>query len=143
MPKLKQIIHDQTGEGYVDVAIVILIVFALMASLLAVFPIISAQQSLNSTVRQIARTVEITGNAGVEVDALLDQLTSTKPDSLTWQTTWKDPANKTIQLKTPFTVTANKTVPLTIISPSFVDPLVIEISITASASGISEVYYKR
>jgi len=74
---------------------------------------------------------------------LLDQLTSTKPDSLTWQTTWKDPANKTIQLKTLFTVTANKTVPLTIISPSFGDPLVIEINITASASGISEVYYKR
>ena len=134
--------RDQTGEGYVDVAIVILIVFVLMASLLAVFPILSAQQSLNSTVRQIARTVEITGNAGVEVDALLDQLTSTKPDLLTWQTTWKDPANKTIQLKTPFTVTANKTVPLTIISASFGDPLVIDVNITASASGISEVYYK-
>ena len=139
---MKTFVKNQSGEGYVDVAIVILIVFALMASLLAVFPILSAQQSLNSTVRQIARTVEITGNAGIEVDALLDQLTSTNPDSLTWQTTWKDPVNKTIQLKTPFTVTANKTVPLTIISPSFGDPLVIEISITASASGISEVYYK-
>ena len=74
---MKTFVKNQSGEGYVDVAIVILIVFALMASLLAVFPILSAQQSLNSTVRQIARTVEITGNAGIEVDALLDQLTST------------------------------------------------------------------
>ena len=60
-------INSKSGEGYIDVAIVILIVFLLMASLLAVFPILSAQQSLNSTVRQIARTVEITGNAGTEI----------------------------------------------------------------------------
>ena len=142
MPKLKQIVRDKTGEGYVDVAIVILIVFALMASLLAVFPILSAQQSLNSTVRQIVRTVEITGNAGTEVDALLTQLTSAMPDNLTWQTAWKDAAIKTIQLKTPFTVTATKVVPLVVLRPSFGNPLVIEVEITATASGISEVYFK-
>lgn len=142
MQKAELFIYDQSGESYVDIAIVVLIVFAFLASLLAIFPILSAQQSLNNTVRQIARTVEITGNAGTEVDALLDQLSSAKPDAITWETTWKDPTNKTIQLKTPFTVTAVKAVPLTIISPSFGDPVVINIRITASASGISEVYYK-
>lgn len=133
---------DQSGEGYVDIAIIILIVFVLMASLLAVFPILTAQQSLNNTVRQIVRTVEVTGNAGAEVDSLLNQLTSVKPDNLTWQTTWKDAANKTIQLKTAFTVTATKKVPLVVLRPSFGDPLVIEIEISATASGISEVYFK-
>jgi len=137
-----QFIHSKSGEGYVDVAIVILIIFILMASLLAVFPILSAQQSLNSTVRQIVRTVEITGNAGTEVDTLLTQLTSAKPDNLTWQTSWKDASNKTIQLKTPFTVTATKVVPLVVLRPSFGDPLVIEVEISATASGISEVYFK-
>lgn len=134
--------NDQSGEGYVDIAIIILIVFVLMASLLAIFPILTAQQSLNNTVRQIVRTVEITGNAGVEVDTLLNQLTSVKPDNLIWQTTWKDAANKTIQLKTAFTVTATKKVPLVVLRPSFGDPLVIEIEISATASGISEVYFK-
>lgn len=134
--------NDQSGEGYVDIAIIILIVFVLMASLLAVFPILTAQQSLNNTVSQIVRTVEITGNAGAEVDSLLNQLTTVKPDNLTWQTTWKDSANKTIQLKTPFTLTATKKVPLVVLRPSFGDPLVIEIEISATASGISEVYFK-
>ena len=134
--------NDQSGEGYVDIAIIILIVFVLMASLLAVFPILTTQQSLNNTVRQIVRTVEITGNAGSEVDSLLNQLTSVKPDNLTWQTTWKDAANKTIQLKTSFTVTATKKVPLVVLRPSFGNPLVIEIEISATASGISEVYFK-
>lgn len=134
--------NDQSGEGYVDIAIIILIVFVLMASLLAVFPILTAQQSLNNTVRQIVRTVEITGNAGTEVDNLLTQITSVKPDNLTWQTTWKDAANKTIQLKTSFTLTATKKVPLVVLRPSFGEPLVIEIEISATASGISEVYFK-
>lgn len=134
--------NDQSGEGYVDIAIIILIVFVLMTSLLAVFPILTAQQSLNNTVSQIVRTVEITGNAGAEVDSLLNQLTTVKPDNLTWQTTWKDSANKTIQLKTPFTLTATKKVPLVVLRPSFGDPLVIEIEISATASGISEVYFK-
>lgn len=133
---------DQSGEGYVDIAIIILIVFILMASLLAVFPILSAQQSLNNTVRQIVRTVEITGNAGTEVDTLMTQLTSAKPDRLIWQTIWKDAANKTIQLKTPFAVTATKVVPLVVLKPSFGEPLVIEVEISATASGISEVYFK-
>lgn len=142
MRKHLSFIHDQSGEGYVDIAIIILIIFILMASLLAVFPILSAQQSLNSTVRQIVRTVEITGNAGTEVDMLLAQLTSAKPDNLAWQTVWKDAANKSIQLKTPFTLTATKVVPLVVLRPSFGNPLVIEIEITATASGISEVYFK-
>ncbi len=47
MLKSNSFIRDQSGEGYVDIAIIILIVFVLMASLLAVFPILSAQQSLN------------------------------------------------------------------------------------------------
>lgn len=142
MVDIFRLIKDQSGEGYVDIAIVILIIFVLMASLLAVFPILSAQQSLNSTVRQVVRAVEITGNAGTEVDTLLTQLTSAKPDSLSWQTSWKDAANKTIQLKTPFTVTATKVVPLVVLRPSFGEPLVIEVEISATASGISEVYFK-
>lgn len=142
MVDIFRLIKDQSGEGYVDLAIVILIIFVLMASLLAVFPILSTQQSLHSTVRQIVRTVEITGNAGTEVDTLLTQLTSAKPDSLSWQTSWKDASNKTIQLKMPFTVTATKVVPLVVLRPSFGDPLVIEVEISATASGISEVYFK-
>ena len=142
MKRLKPFIRDQSGDSYIDIAIVMLVIFALLASILALFPILSAQQSLNNTVRQIVRTVEITGNAGTEVDLLLDNLTSMKPDSLTWQTVWKDPVQKTIQLKTPFSVTATKQVPLTIIRPTFGNAFVIEITITAMASGISEVYFK-
>lgn len=142
MQKLIHFSRDQSGEGYVDLAIVVLVIFVLMAMLLSVYPIFTVQQSLNNTVRHIARTAEITGNAGNEIDALLENMPSVKPDTLVWNTTWKDPGTKTIQLKTPFTVTAKKLVPLQIIGPLFGEPLVIRIEISTSASGISEVYYK-
>ncbi len=142
MDRLQRLIRDQEGDSYIDIAIVMLVIIALLASILGIFPVLAAQQSLNNTVRQIVRAVEITGNAGSEVDDLMENLTSIKPDSLTGLTEWKDPVQKTIQLKTPFTVTATKKVPLTIIRPGFGKAIVIEISISATASGISEVYFK-
>ena len=134
--------RDQTGDGYIDIAIVILVIFLLLASILALFPVLSAQQSLNNTAKQIARTIEITGNAGSDLDVLLENIINIKPDDVLVETVWKDMTEKTIQLKTPFTVTVNKTIPLTVLRPAFSDPIVFNIQITSTATGISEVYYK-
>ena len=142
MQEKKQFIRDQTGDSYIDIAIVMLIIFTLLASLLAIFPVLTVQQSLNNTARQIARTVEVTGCVGPEVDQLLENLSSAEPDSLTFETTWNDPIKQTIQLKTPFTVIATKTVPIILVRPALGEPIVFEITVTATASGISEVYHK-
>lgn len=139
----RKLIRDQTGEGYIDVAITMLIVFTLMASLIALFPIFMAQQSLNQTARYMARTVELYGKAD---DATLESVTEDGnfiiPDSIEIETQWYNAADKTIQLKTRFTVTVVKTVPITILRPALGDPIVIHVRITASANGISEVYHK-
>jgi hypothetical protein len=57
-------------------------------------------------------------------------------------TEWYDAAAKTIQLKTLFTVTVTKTVPIVILRPALGDPVVINVNISATARGISEVYWK-
>lgn len=59
----RKFIRDQTAEGYIDVAITILILFTLMASIMALFPIFTAQQSLNQTAKYTARTIELCGKA--------------------------------------------------------------------------------
>lgn len=139
----KRFIRDQTAEGYIDVAITMLIVFTLMASLMALFPLFTAQQSLNQTARYMARTVELYGKAN---DTTLNSVTEdgdfTVPDSVDVETQWHDESQKTIQLKTRFTVTVSKTVPIVILRPALGDPLVINVRISASANGISEVYWK-
>ncbi|MFZ5973991.1 MAG: DUF4320 family protein [Bacillota bacterium] len=139
----RKFIRDQTGEGYVDVAITMLIIFALMASLMALFPIFTAQQSLNQTAKYIARTVELNGKAD---DKTLQSVTEDenfiKPDSVSINTVWENEAQKTIQLKTSFVVTVTKTVPIVIMRPAFGEPIAINVKISASAQGISEVYHK-
>lgn len=143
MKRKTSFIRDQTGEGYIDVAITILIVFTLMASLMALFPIFTAQQSLNRTVEYMARTVELYGKADDEtLQSVTENGNFVTPDSITVETTWEDPAEKTIQLKTLFVVTITKTVPITILRPAMGEPVTINIRITASAQGISEVYWK-
>jgi len=140
---IRRFIRDQTGEAYIDVAIMILIVFTLMASLMALFPIFTTQQSLNQTAKYVARTVELYGKAD---DDTLQLVTENEnfivPDSVEIDTAWQDAAEKTIQIKTPFTVTVVKEVPIVIMRPALGDPVVINLNISASARGISEVYWK-
>ena len=139
----RKFIRDQTAEGYVDVAITILIIFTLMASLMALYPIFTTQQSLNQTAKYMARTVELQGKAD---DVTLQSVTENEkfivPDSVEVDTVWEDAAQKTIQLKTPFVVTIKKTVPIIIMRPALGEPIAIRIEITATAHGISEVYWK-
>lgn len=140
---MRRFIRDQTGEGYVDVAITILIIFTLMASLLALYPIFTAQQSLNQTAKYIARTVELYGRADDEtLQSVTENGNYVEPDSISVNTEWENEAEKTIQLKTQFTITVTKTVPIIILRPALGDPVVINVKITASAQGISEVYWK-
>ncbi len=140
----RKFIRDQTAEGYIDVAITILILFTLMASLMALFPIFTAQQSLNQTAKYMARTLELYGKAD---DATLQSVIGNEdfltPDSVEIDTEWHDATEKTIQLKTPFTLTVTKTVSIVILRPALGEPLTINVQIFASARGISEVYIKK
>ena len=140
--KLK-FIRDQTGEAYIDVAISILIIFVFMASLMALYPIFTTQQSLNQTAKYVARTVELYGKADDEtLQSVTENENFITPDSITVETEWENAAEKTIQLKTAFTITVTKVIPIVIMRPSLGDPITININISASARGISEVYWK-
>lgn len=140
----RNFIRDQTGEGYIDVAIAMLILFTLMASLMALFPIFTAQQSLSQTAKYTARTIELYGKADDEtLTSVTENENFLAPDSVHIDTEWHDASEKSIQLKTPFTVTLTKTVSIVILRPALGDPLTIDVQITVSARGISEVFFKK
>lgn len=138
----RKFIRDQTAEGYIDVAITILIIFVIIASLLAIYPIFTAQQSLNQTAKYLARTIELYGKADDETLASVTADGFLAPDSVDVEAEWQNSAEKTIQLKNPFIVTITKTVPIVILRPALGEPVVINVQITATAFGISEVYWK-
>ena len=140
----RRFIRDQTAEGYIDMAIAMLILLTFMASLMALFPLFTTQQSLNQTAKYMARTIELYGKAD---DDTLQSITENgdyiRPETAKIETQWYDTADKTIQLKTQFTITITKKVPIVILRPALGEPLAIHVQITASARGISEVYYKK
>ncbi len=139
----RKFIRDSTGEGYADVAITILIILTFTVSLFMLFPIFTARQSLDQTAKYIARTVELYGKADDEtVQSVSQNEAIMHPDSIEIETTWENEAEKTIQLKTAFTVTVTKRIPVTIMRPALGDPVVFYVTITSAANGISEVFWK-
>ena len=132
---------DQKGEASADLAISMVLLILLVFGLMMLWPIFSTQMSLSQSTRQITRTIEITGDAN-DLDHMVEQLAEAQPDSIEIQTEWLDESEKTIQLKTPFTVKAVKEIPITIARPIWGDPIVFYVTLHSSAEGISEVYHK-
>ena len=125
-------------------AITILIIFAFLASLLSIYPLYTTYQTINATARQMARLIEVTGQADDEtLAAITGREGFVNPDKIKIDTVFFDDARKRIQLKQPFTVTIEKDVIISIIRPAASDPIGIRIRVSASSSGISEVYWKR
>jgi hypothetical protein len=92
----------------------------------------------------MARTVELYGKADDEtLQTVAEDESFLAPDSVEIDTEWYDAAAKTIQLKTPFKITVTKTVSIVILRPALGEPLTIDVQITASARGVSEVYFKK
>ena len=141
--KRRTFIRDRTGEGYVDVAISLILIFVIVAGIFSLFPIYTTYQSLNATARQIAHVIEVCGQADEATLALAigqDGLVST--GDIAVETDWHNASTKKIQLKTPFTVTVSKRVLIPILRPVSGSPIGFNILISAKASGISEVYWK-
>ena len=141
--KRRTFIRDRTGEGYVDVAISLILVFVIVAGIFSLFPIYTTYQSLNATARQVAHVIEVCGQADEATLALAigqDGLVST--DDIAVETDWHNAYTKKIQLKTPFTVTVSKRMLIPILRPVSGSPIGFNILISAKASGISEVYWK-
>ncbi len=126
-----------------DVAISMLIIFALIAGIFSLFPIYTTYQSLNATAKQMAHVVEVCGQADSATLALVfSGGKMLAPDTVTVDTTWFNASQQKIQLKTPFTITLTKQVLIPILKPVGGQAIGIKVNVSASTSGISEVYWK-
>ena len=137
----KNLFQDRRGEGYIDTALMIVIVFTLMISLMFVFSIFTTYLGLNSTAKQLAHGIEVYGQADDATIALISGGELSAAD-VQVDTTWYNSARRTIQLKTPFTVTVHERINIPILKFITGDAVNIKLNLSASAEGISEVYWK-
>ena len=129
-----KVLKSRSGKGYIDAVVVVFAVMMVLALVVRVAPVFVAKQQLDTFAVELCRTAEIAGRVGSETTARANRLkTETGLDpAISWSKTGN------IQLNEEFTVTLSTTVNIGL----FGDFSSFPITLTAKATGVSEVYHK-
>lgn len=131
---MKKLLRSQRGEGYVDVAVLVLCVMLVVAVAVSTLPVFITKNKLDSYATELCREAEIAGRVGTETTLraqVLTEQTGLTP-SITWSKTGK------IQINEEFTVTLTTKADIGLFGGFGHLP----ITLKAAASGKSEVYWK-
>lgn len=129
-----KILRQRRGEGYIDVAIIVLAAMLCLALVVQVAPVFVVKNQLDTFANELIREAEITGRVGSETSSRANELKSQLGlnPAISWSQTGR------LQLDTAVTVTCTMTVNIGL----FGDFGSFPIELTAKASGKSEVYWK-
>lgn len=129
-----KVLKSRSGKGYIDVVVIVLAVMMLLALVVRVAPVFVAKQQLDTFAAELCRTAEIAGRVGNETTVRVNRLKN--ETGLDPVISWSKTGN--IQLNEEFTVTLSTTVNIGL----FGDFSSFPITLTAKATGVSEVYHK-
>ena len=131
---LKRICKEQRGEGYIDIAVLVLCVFLVLALSVKLLPVFIAKQQLDTYATELCREAEISGRVGSETNrraAVLTEQTGLSP-VIQWSRRGR------IQLNEEISVRLTYRYDLGLFGSFGSFPVTLE----AEASGKSEVYWK-
>ena len=134
MKKIRKLIREKKGEGYIDVAVMVFCVMLVIALGVRLFPIYITKLQVDNFADELVREAEISGRVGSETTSrqrVLQEKTGLNPN-VSWST------NGRIQLNEEVTVTVTIQKDLGLFGGFGSFP----ITIKARASGKSEVYWK-
>lgn len=129
-----KILKTKGGEGYIDVAVLVLCVMLVMAVAVSVLPVFVTKNQLDTYAAELCREAEIVGRVGSETtlrSQVLTEKTGLNPN-ISWSKTGK------FQLNEEFTVTVTTQMDLGLFGGFGSFP----VTLKAQASGKSEVYWK-
>lgn len=128
-----EILKSKRGEGYIDVVVVVLVAMMVIAMAVKVYPVFVVKGDLNTFANELARVAEIEGRIGSETTAKKNELRASLGINPT--VNWSTSGN--IDLNEEFSVVL--TLPVDI---GFFEFGSFPITLTAKATGRSEVYHK-
>ena len=134
MKRIRKLIREKKGEGYIDVAVMVFCVMLVIALGVRLFPIYITKLQVDNFADELVREAEISGRVGSETanrQRVLQEKTGLNPN-VSWST------NGRIQLNEEVTVTVTIQKDLGLFGGFGSFP----ITIKARASGKSEVYWK-
>lgn len=131
---LKKLLRNRRGEGYIDVVVLVLCAMLVITLTIRVLPVYIAKNQLDSFAAELCREAEIAGRVGTETNLraqVLREKTGLDP-----VISWSRSGN--IQLNQEFTVTLTLQADIGLFGGFGSFP----VTLTAKASGKSEVYWK-
>ena len=128
-----EILKSKRGEGYIDVVVVVLVAMMVIAMAVKVYPVFVVKGDLNTFANELARVAEIEGRIGSETTAKKNELRASLGIDPT--VNWSTSGN--IDLNEEFSLVL--TLPVDI---GFFEFGSFPITLTAKATGRSEVYHK-
>lgn len=128
-----EILKSKKGEGYIDTVVVVIVAMMLIALAVKVYPVFVIKNDLNTFANELARVAEIEGRIGSETRTKENELKATL--GIDPEITWSKSGN--INLNEEFSVVL--TLPVDI---GFFEFGSFPITLTAKATGRSEVYHK-
>ena len=134
MKRLRHLLKERQGEGYIDVVVLVLCAVFVLALAMQVLPVFIQKQQLDYYASELVREAEVTGRVGEETSrraAVLTEKTGLTPD-ITWSTQGQ------IQLNSDVTVTLTMETNIGL----FGDIGSFPVTLRAQATGKSEVYWK-
>lgn len=134
MKRLRYLLKERQGEGYIDVVVLVLCAVFVLALAMRVLPVFIQKQQLDYYASELVREAEVTGRVGEETSrraAVLTEKTGLTPD-ITWSTQGQ------IQLNSDVTVTLTMETNIGL----FGDIGSFPVTLRAQATGKSEVYWK-
>lgn len=129
-----KVLKSKSGNSSIDAVVAVLAVILVIALAVKVALVFVAKQQLDTFAAELCRTAEIAGCVGTETTAranLLKDKTGLNP-TVSWS------KNGSIQLNEEFTLTLTTTVNIGLFGEFASFP----ITLTAKATGVSEVYHK-
>lgn len=134
MKRLRHLLKERQGEGYIDVVVLVLCAVFVLALAMRVLPVFIQKQQLDYYASELVREAEVTGRVGEETSrraAVLTEKTGLTPDII-WSTQGQ------IQLNSDVTVTLTMETNIGL----FGDIGSFPVALRAQAAGKSEVYWK-
>lgn len=132
---MKKIFREKTGDGYVDIVVLVLVCMMILALGIRVFPAFMAKDRLNTFANQLLRESQVQGMIDIDYSYIAESV-DINIDSVKWEA--NTIGNKKVQLDEIITVNCSSNVEIGLFGEfaSFSIPL------NAKATGKSEVYWK-
>jgi hypothetical protein len=140
IPKL---LSDRKGSSYFELMIQTLVVITLMVTVMSFLSIFTTYLNLNHVCRRVVRVVELDGQVSDQANDTfykLKQQTGLSPEMTVEDVEYCE--DQKIQLRDTFTIVMTYNYPFTVFTPSFAPPVVIQIPMKVSITGMSEHYWK-